>query len=394
MSLSGIGKIGGGFAIGTAVLLAASPALAAGGWNTVPIPPTGVNANLTGVTSTSDTDAWAVGSELGRPGTTVGAKVLIDHWNGTAWSQVATPTTPQNTATLASVSASGPADAWAVGRDSNARSSFQPLGLHWNGTAWSVSPSLASALSGQLAVGVTDISPTDAYAIGGHLGSAHTGLVAHWDGTSWTRVTVPLPQNDNLASDLDAISADGPNDVWITGTFEDLNSPNSLVYSLHFNGIAWSIVPMQQVTSGATNTAAFGGIKANSPTDVWAVGSLDVPDSSSSTLIEHFNGTAWSVVPSPSPGNFTGLSSVTTSNAANSVWAVGSDEIPGTTTFQTLTEHWDGTAWSVVPSPNAGSTSTGLSGVATTPGAAIVQAVGNSGSSGVGNQNPFAIQNG
>ena len=76
------------------------------------------------------------------------------------------------------------------------------------------------------------------------------------------------------------------------------------------------------------------------------------------------------------------------------MWAVGSDEIPGTATFQTLTEHWDGTAWSVVPSPNAGSTSTGLSGVATTPGAAIVQAVGNSGSSGVGNQNPFAIQNG
>ena len=37
-----------------------------------------------------------------------------------------------------------------------------------------------------------------------------------------------------------------------------------------------------------------------------------MPDSSSSTLIEHFNGTAWSVVPSPSPGNFTGLSSVTT----------------------------------------------------------------------------------
>ena len=272
MSFSRIGKIGGGIAIGTAVVLAASPALAAGAWTTVPIPPTGVNAGLASVTSTSDTDAWAVGSELGRPGTTVGAKVLIDHWNGTAWSQVATPATPQNTATLASVSASGPADAWAVGRDSNARSSFQPLGLHWNGTAWSVSPTLASALAGQLGVGVADISPTDAYAIGGHLGSAHTGLVAHWDGTSWSRVTVPLPQNDNLASDLDAISADGPNDVWIVGTFESLTSPAEQVYSLHFNGTAWSIVPMQQVTSGATNVAAFGGIKANSPTDVWAVG--------------------------------------------------------------------------------------------------------------------------
>jgi hypothetical protein len=73
-------------------------------------------------------------------------------------------------------------------------------------------------------------------------------------------------------------------------------------------------------------------------------------------------------------------------------WAVGSDEIPGTATFQTLTEHWDCTAWSVVPSPNAGSTTTRLSGVATTPGAAIVQAVGTSGIT--GSFNPFAIQNG
>ena len=388
-----LAKFGAAAAVGTAVVLAASPALAASGWTIVTAPPTGVNASLTGVTSTSDANAWAVGSENAALNG-VGAKVLIDHWNGTAWTQVATPATPGNTASLAAVSASSSTDAWAVGRTQVNRSNFAPLALHWNGTAWSVSPSLASALSGQLAVGVTDISPTDAYAIGGHLGSAHTGLVAHWDGTSWSRVTVPLPQNDNLASDLDAISADGPNDVWIVGTFESLTSPAEQVYSLHFNGTAWSIVPMQQVTSGATNTAAFGGIKANSPTDVWAVGSLAVPDSSSSTLIEHFNGTAWSVVPSPSPGNFAGLSGVTTSNAANNVWAVGSDENPATGTFQTLTENWNGTSWSVVPSPNAGSATTGLSGVATTPGAAIVQAVGTSGSSGVGNQNPFAIQNG
>jgi hypothetical protein len=394
--LSRIGKISGGIAIGTAVLLAASPALAASGWNTVPIPPTGVNANLTGVTSTSDSDAWAVGSELGRAGTTVGAKVLIDHWNGTAWSQVTTPATPQNTATLASVSASSPADAWAVGRDSNARSNFQPLGLHWNGTAWSVSPSLASALGGQLGVGVTDISPTDAYAIGGHLGSAHNGLVARWDGTAWSQVTVPLPQNNNMLSDLDAISASGPDNVWIVGTFQEEITPTDFpdeTYSLHWNGTAWSIVPMPlEPGTNPNEFFHFNAIEANSPTDVWAVGDQGVIDGATSTLIEHFNGTAWSIVPSPSAGNGATLTGVTTASAANSVWAVGGDEIPGTTTFQTLTEHWDGTAWSVVPSPNAGSTTTFLSGVATTPGASIVQAVGTSGIT--GSFNPFAIQNG
>ena len=130
-------------------------------------------------------------------------------------------------------------------------------------------------------------------------------------------------------------------------------------------------------------------VKADSPTDVWAVGG---GGSGSGTLIEHFNGTAWSIVPSPSAGNSATLTGVTTSNAANNVWAVGYDFIPGTFQAQTLTLNWNGTAWTVVPSPSVASTTTLLAGVATTPGASIVQAVGFSGIT--GSQNPFALQNG
>jgi len=391
-------KIGAGVAVGAALLLGASPALAASSWTVVSVPPTGQNASLAGVTSTSDSDAWAVGSQNGRAGTGVGAKPLIDHWNGTAWSQVATPPAPQSTASLAAVSASGPADAWAVGRDQTNRSNFQPLAMHWNGTAWAVSPSAATALAGQIGDGVADISPTDAYAIGGGLGSAHTGLVAQWNGTSWTRLTVPQPSNDNLASNFDAISADGPNDVWIVGTYELLVTPNEMqneTYTLHWNGTAWSVVLMPlEDPSNPNNEFLFNSIKANSPTDVWAVGesfNAAVPGSGT-TLIEHWNGTAWSIVPSPSPGSAANLTGVTTSNAANNVWAVGYDTIPGTTQLQTLTLNWNGTAWATVASPNAGTGSSLLLSAATTPGAAIVHAVGYSGVSGA--FNPFALQNG
>jgi hypothetical protein len=91
------------------------------------------------------------------------------------------------------VSASSATDAWAVGHTQVNKSGFAPLALHWNGTGWSVSSSAATALAGQIADGVADISPTDAYAIGGGLGSAHSGLVAQWNGSTWTRVTVPPP---------------------------------------------------------------------------------------------------------------------------------------------------------------------------------------------------------
>ena len=55
---------------------------------------------------------------------------------------------------------------------------------------------------------------------------------------------------------------------------------------------------------------------------------------------------AWSVVPSPSPGpsvnDLNGVASV----SANDVWAVG-DFINASGSKQTLIEHWDGTSWSV-----------------------------------------------
>lgn len=390
-----LAKLGAAAAVGTALVLAASPALAASGWTIVTAPPAGVNASLTGVTSTSDSDAWAVGSENAALNG-VGAKVLIDHWNGTAWSQVATPATPGNTASLAGVSASSSTDAWAIGRTQVNRSDFAPLALHWNGTAWSVSASAATALAGQIGAGVADISPTDAYAIGGGLGSAHTGLVAQWNGSTWSRVTVPAPSTDGLASNLDAISADGPNDVWIVGTYEDEISSTfiqSETYSLHWNGSTWSVVRMPLASNSSVNNFfRFNSIKANSPTDVWAVGDQGVVDGASSTLIEHWNGTAWSIVPSPSPGSSGNLSGVTTSNAANDVWAVGSDVPAGGTLAQTLTLNWNGTSWVTVPSADAATGFSVLSSVSTTPGAAIVQAVGFSGSSGA--ENPLAEQNG
>jgi len=380
-------------AAGTAVFLAVGPA-AAQGWTIVSAPPTGVNGELAAVSAVSDTDAWAVGTtnaELNG----VGAKPLIDNWNGTSWTQVTAPATPGNTAWLTADSASGTTDAWAVGRTQVNREDFAPLGLHWNGTAWSVSPSFATALAGQIADGVADISPTDAYAIGGGLGSANSGLVAQWNGSTWSRVTVPRPSTDGLNSNLDAISANGPDDVWIVGTYEDEISstffPNE-TYSLHWNGSTWSVVPMPLVGSSNVNAFyQFNAIQVNSPTDIWAVGDQGVIDGTSSTLIEHWNGTAWSIVPSPSPGSDATLTGVTTSNAANDVWAVGYDTPAGATEAQTLSLNWNGTAWTQVASPDNGSPSE-LYSTSTKPGASIVWAVGSSGV--CCTENPLVLQNG
>jgi hypothetical protein len=153
-------------AAGAAVALATGSALAVGGWTVAAAPPTGQNATLTGIATVSDSNAWAVGYHSGAAFTNVGAKALIDNWNGTAWSEVTVPATPGNTALLLGVSASSAADAWAVGRTQVNKSDFEPVALHWNGNAWSVSPGFSTAISvisGASAVGVADISPSDAW---------------------------------------------------------------------------------------------------------------------------------------------------------------------------------------------------------------------------------------
>jgi hypothetical protein len=367
-------------AAGAAVTLAAASAFAVGSWSVVPAPPTGANAPLTGVATVSDTNAWAVGFRNGNAFTNVGAKILIDHWDGTAWSQVATPATPGNTALLNAVSASSASDVWAIGRTQVNKSNFNGLALHWDGTAWSVSSSFPAAIATTVTTGVTDIGPADAYATGNN-STIPRGHLAHWDGTAWSAVTVPLPPNAPTNTTLDAISASGPSNVWAVGTFLNSVTEQFDNFAIHFDGSKWA------VAATPVNAGSLHALQANSPSDVWAAGS----STSNGTLIEHFNGTAWSVVPSPSPGARAALGGLTTSNAANNVWAVGSFTPAGSINPQTLTLNWNGTAWTQVPSPDP-ATSDGVGAVSTLPGNAIVWAVGETGQSGA--FNPLVLRNG
>jgi hypothetical protein len=62
---------------------------------------------------------------------------LILGWNGTAWSQVSSPSPGPASNVLTGVSADSATDAWAVGSYLS-KSVRDTLILHWNGTAWSV----------------------------------------------------------------------------------------------------------------------------------------------------------------------------------------------------------------------------------------------------------------
>lgn len=115
--------------------------------------------------------------------------------------------------------------------------------------------------------------------------------------------------------------------------------------SPHRAACAWKIV---SAPSPGTGAASLRGVDAISPKNVWAVGGRSA---AGATLVEHWNGKTWKVVPSPNRSTFTQLEDVAAVSAKN-VWAVGFYVPPGTGHPKTLIEHWNGKRWSVVPSPN------------------------------------------
>src|ERR1700680_4862350 len=83
----------------------------------------------------------------------------------------------------------------------------------------------------------------------------------------------------------------------------------------------------------------------------------------------------WSVVPSPNSGSGSNVLDGIAAVSANNDWAVGYS-LTSSGIYQTLIEHWNGTKWSVVPSPNVGASSNDLTSVAQVPGSTAVWAVG------------------
>src|SRR5438477_275227 len=105
----------------------------------------------------------------------------------------------------------------------------------------------------------------------------------------------------------------------------------------HWDGSAWTVVPNPQPS------ATLFAVTALSSSDAWAVGSFEGRSLIVHPLVEHWNGSAWSIVKLPGQVGGMYLTRVTGSSSSD-VWAVGGIRSGEGTT--PVAEHWDGTVWS------------------------------------------------
>jgi hypothetical protein len=195
----------------------------------------------------------------------------------------------------------------------------------------------------------------------------------HWNGSAWSTVT--LPDAGFTASSITAVAA---TDIWLVGA----TSAGATAEAVHFNGTAWTVVPMQE--PGGTNPPKLNGVTAVASNDIWAVGETQSTTGpfGTSTLIEHWNGSTWSIVPSSAPAGALPTLSAVAARGSSDVYAVGYYVTSANpSTDQGLILRWNGSTWSQDTDPT-GSTSAPLYAAAAAPGAAQEWAAGDNMSSG------------
>jgi hypothetical protein len=96
--------------------------------------------------------------------------------------------------------------------------------------------------------------------------------------------------------------------------------------------------------------------------DVWAVGRHD--PFPYSTLTEHWDGAQWTVVPSPNEGDGSNFLEDVSAISSDDAWAVGDYPDPGGFGLDSLILHWDGVQWAPVTAPKVGNNTNILHGVA------------------------------
>jgi hypothetical protein len=385
---------------------------------------------LFGVSLDSANDGWAVGNLVttvpnpqGGPRLVV-SRALAERWNGTGWQQVAMAQPTTKHALLQGVADLGSTDAWAVGfiGDVAPETSSPSGGLveHWDGTRWQIASTPGS--SAETLNAVTGTGPNDVWVAGSmNLGAPPPGgdnaFFEHFDGTSWQ--TVPGPTGDFSEDPIDVtgLAALSPTDVWAVGTQnpEGFGEPGSLNLAANWNGQTWTVVPTPNLGNSTAQTDVPTGVTAISANDVWASGVEFTGCQASSTrggsqlaagrrgpvlplalrlrpgglrrlpgatgqcevpYVLHWNGKKWSLTKTPDPGAFGSALEGITALSASDIWAVGQTQSSATGPVRTLTEHFNGTSWSVAASPDPGKAANDELFAVASPGGQQLDAVG------------------
>jgi len=143
-------------------------------------------------------------------------------------------------------------------------------------------------------------------------------LTERWDGTAWNVVSSPTVREGAL---LDSVAAGNADQVWAVGWRQEQTLRQPL--ALRWNGARWSTVATPAFGGGAV----FADVAVLGADDAWVVGGRGSPVR---TLTAHWDGASWALVPSADPGPIaSSLTGVAAVPGTGCLWAVGQYTLDG-----------------------------------------------------------------
>jgi hypothetical protein len=151
----------------------------------------------------------------------------------------------------------------------------------------------------------------------------------------WQRALVPASRGADRF--LFGVGASSRVDAWAVGSSRRPGA-SARPLALHYDGGGWRGVPTPRVAAG---DAFLNSVAAITPTDAWAAGFWRGPDGLARTLVMHWDGSRWSTIDSPNPGDGEHVLSSASASGPDDVWFAGHSRLGSS--FRSLILHWDGT---------------------------------------------------
>jgi hypothetical protein len=186
------------------------------------------------------------------------------------------------------------------------------LFMHWNGSFWTeVSTPFQEGASA-----VDAISSREIWAVG--RGSRRTPVVYRFDGRRWRMASSPRVTVG--AQGKLGIAAFAQDDVWIGYTTPVGHQGLYVVGASHWDGTRWTNIKVSSDHVSDYNTVAVAGAGSR---DVWLVSTNGFDEGLGRTYTAHFDGSAWTVVDSPNPGSYPDELHAVSVLPDGVVWAAG-----------------------------------------------------------------------
>ena len=256
------------------------------GWRIVAAYPQ--SGEILSVSASSAANAWAVGQEYSP----CDMCLFTTHWNGKKWQTLDVPPgllhQINRITSDAAVAATTGGRAWIfVWGEDNELGTTLLSAVEWTGSAWSPahnfpgSPTLSTAAAS---------GPDDVWGFGATGTLGQTPWAVHYNGKSWAQVPISVSP--------DAASGSAAGGDWVTGT---VATQPLKVAVVHWSKGTWRTVALPKISVPKGERMRPGYIAAVTPSNVWTTISLarSAYGAPASTILLHWNGSAWSRVSLP-----------------------------------------------------------------------------------------------